>query len=155
MRIVWNPKDFCFELEFDKANFHDDLDKAKSAGFKTTGPPHWIWYSNGIKALKILRENKPASGLTITDEARGEFDRLSLEWDKKEELAKYARDVKARLAGKLTEDEKKAKREQREKDRVSKGKVAVKRKPKQAKGGQKLQHDEKRYDIPHVKFVPP
>jgi len=156
MQIYWNAKDHCFELNFDRSNFQDNLDKAKGAGFKTTGPPQWVWYTDKIKVLKKLRENKPAEGLTITDEARKEFDSRLIEEDKKEEVLKWARDQKARLAGLPTEDEKKAKREERERKRIDAGKGPIVRKPRQARSGGRVERVEVKYEpMAYNKFIPP
>lgn len=156
MQIIWNTKDFCWELIFDRNNFQNNLDCAKGAGFKTTGPPSWIWYTEKVKVLKAIRENRPTEGLTITEEARKEFNDRVIEEDKKEAVMKYARDVKARLAGKPTEDERKAKREEREKARTAKGKGPVVKKVRQARGGAHIPKEVVKYEPSNKpKFVPP
>jgi len=155
MRIVWNKIEAWFELEFDKSNFQNDLACAKAAKFKTTGPPNWIWWSDKIKNLEFLKANKPSGNLTITDEARAKFNELKEAEDKKQAVLKQARDIQARLAGKPTEDERRAKREEREKAREAKGLGPVVRKPQQAKGGSRyIPPETKKEFVPH-KFTPP
>lgn len=69
MRIRYNEAMRRFEAEF-TSDFNGDLSAVKEAGFKTDGPTSgWIWWTAKIPVLNKLRENKPASGLTITDEA--------------------------------------------------------------------------------------
>jgi hypothetical protein len=68
MKISWDKTNHYFVLEF-SADFQSDLAAAKSAGFKTAGPPLWVWLSPKTEPLTKLKENKPASGLTITPEA--------------------------------------------------------------------------------------
>ena len=57
-----------FVAEF-STDFHGDLNAVKNAGFRTTGPPQWFWYTAKLPVLNKLRENKPASGLTIAESA--------------------------------------------------------------------------------------
>jgi hypothetical protein len=83
MRLIWNSKEGCFEAEFQ--NFQTDLDAVKAAGFKTTGPPEWKWYTCKIEPLDKLRENRPASGLTILEDALDAYNRI-----KREKAAKDA-----------------------------------------------------------------
>lgn len=81
MRIIWSFSDNCFELEFATGDsWQGDLDSAKAAGFKTTGPPGWRWQTSKIEPLLKLRENKPLSGLTISDEALVRFKLLHDAW---------------------------------------------------------------------------
>jgi hypothetical protein len=77
MNLRWNPGLRRFEAEF-STDFQGDLAAVKAAGFKTDGAPQWIWYSFKAAALTKLRKNKPASGLTITPEARAEYTPLSV-----------------------------------------------------------------------------
>jgi len=58
-------------------DFNGDLNAVKTAGFRTTGPPQWFWYTSKLVALNKLRENKPVSGLTISEEAYTAYMRLS------------------------------------------------------------------------------
>lgn len=79
MRLIWNPKEFCFEAEFQ--DFQNDLDAVKAAGFKTTGPPDWKWFTFKIAVLEKLRKHRPLSGLTILEDALEHYKRLRKEED--------------------------------------------------------------------------
>lgn len=108
MNISWHPVERVFIAEFD--DFHGDLEAAKAAGFKPLGvPPPWIWHAPapGIKALNRLRENRPASGLTISPDALEIYKPLA------ETEAKNAA-VKAQLAEQKKELKKKLQKEQKE-----------------------------------------
>ena len=95
MNIAWLQPERVFVVEF-STDFNGDLDAVKMAGFKTFGPPQWVWYapSPGIKALNKLRENKPASGLTITPEALEIYKPLAERWAKNEEIKNQLLQVK-------------------------------------------------------------
>jgi hypothetical protein len=94
MRIVWNNEEGTFELEFDKSNFQMDLNAAKGAGFKTTGPPDWVWYTSKVKPLKWLKENRPPI-LIITDEARQKFSERCIWEEENEKNKKFVKKAKA------------------------------------------------------------
>ena len=79
MRLKWNPAEACFEAEFQ--DFQGDLESVKAAGFKTSGPPSWTWYTNKIAVLENLRANRPASGLTILTDALVEYKRIKADAD--------------------------------------------------------------------------
>jgi hypothetical protein len=74
MNLRWNGSLRRFEAEF--SDFSGDLTAVKAAGFKTTGAPQWVWYSVKAAPLTKLRENRPASGLTITPDAREQYTAL-------------------------------------------------------------------------------
>ena len=79
-----------FEAEF-TTDFHGDLAAVKAAGFRTTGPPSWTWWTTKLAVLNKLRENKPASGLTIAEDAYQAYLRLSeIEAKNAEVRAKFA-----------------------------------------------------------------
>jgi hypothetical protein len=103
MNIVWDSSAREFVAEFD--DFHGDLEAVKAAGFRTTGPPEWRWHapSPGIKALNRLRQNRPASGLTISPEALEVYKPLAEIEAKNDAVRKQ-----------LAEQKKKVKKEQRE-----------------------------------------
>ena len=84
MRLKWNPSESSFEAEFQ--DFQGDLAAVKAAGFKTTGAPGWVWYTQKVGPLDKLRKNRPASGLTILEDALAEYNRLKIEEDKKTAL---------------------------------------------------------------------
>ena len=73
MNLNWNPTLRRFEVQFH--DFNDEQPRAKAAGFKTDGPPAWLWYSHKAAPLTKLRENRPAT-LTISPEARTEYTKL-------------------------------------------------------------------------------
>lgn len=108
MNIRYNQLAGRFEAEF-STDFQGDLAAVKAGGFRCTGPDAWVWYTNKIPALDKLRANKPASGLTITNEALAVYQRLSeIERKNAEARAKFAP-----LAEKQNEEKKKAKKERR------------------------------------------
>lgn len=94
MKLKWNPVDYCFEAEFH--DFHADLQAVKSAGFKTTGAPDWVWYTPKTGPLDKLRKNRPASGLTILEDALAQYNRI-----KAEETTKAALLAELKAAKKL------------------------------------------------------
>lgn len=75
MNLRWNGTFNRFEAEF-STDFQGDLAAVKSTGFKTDGAPQWIWYTYKAGPLTKLRENRPASGLTISPEARAQYTSL-------------------------------------------------------------------------------
>jgi hypothetical protein len=72
--IAFNPGYGRFEAQF-STDFNGDLAAVKAAKFKCDGPPSWLWWTVKLSALNKLRENRPASGLQITDLAFVEFTR--------------------------------------------------------------------------------
>ncbi len=75
MNLKWSPEFGRFEAEFH--DFQADHAVAKAAGFKCDGPPSWVWSTSKALVLKQLRENKPPTvSLTITPEARAQYERL-------------------------------------------------------------------------------
>lgn len=97
---------FGFVAEF-STDFHGDLNVVKEAGFRTTGPPNWIWYADKLSKLNKLRANKPPSGLTIADDAFAQYTRLT-EMEAQNEAAR------AQFAPIKKEQEKKKKQRKRE-----------------------------------------
>lgn len=94
MRIVWNAQEKYFQAEFAKGEeWAADQFAAKEAGFKTTGPPDWVWYAPGVKPLLKLRKKRPVSGLTISDVASAEFSRLDAEHTANERIKKQLKDA--------------------------------------------------------------
>ena len=88
MNLRWNPNSLRFEADFH--DFQTDLTAVKAAKFKCDGPPTWVWHTIDALALKYLREHKPPI-LTITQEARAEYERLL-------PIAEKSAEVKAALA---------------------------------------------------------
>lgn len=106
MNIAWSQSMRAFIAEF-SSDFQGDLSAIKAAGFRTFGPPAWVWYapSSGIKTLNKLRENRPASGLTISEEALAIYKPLAEQEARKAELKKQ-----------FSVLEKKAKKERKDKE---------------------------------------
>ena len=153
MRISWNPIQLCFELTF--GDFKTDLELAKAAGFQTSGPPQWIWYTTKSKVLKKLKELRP-EGIVIAQDALEMFKAVCVEEDKRAETKRIVADLKAKAAGKPTQAEKEAKRKEREAVRVAKGLGPIERKPRQARGGMRAEAiNEIKYEVPYIAFVPP
>lgn len=93
MRIIWNENEKRFEAQFSTGQqWENDKAAAMDAGFKTTGPPAWIWYVYKSAALAKLREHRPNSGLTITKEALDAFDHLQVVERRDAELKKFAKE---------------------------------------------------------------
>lgn len=76
MNLRWNISLRRFEAEF-SSDFNGDLAAVKGAGFKTDGAPQWVWHTSKAGPLTKLREVRPASGLTITPEARSQYTPLA------------------------------------------------------------------------------
>jgi hypothetical protein len=78
MRILWNEQENWFQAELGLNEFwKDDMELVRSVGFKTTGPPQWIWHTSKASILNKLRDRKPKSGLTITETALQKYNRLN------------------------------------------------------------------------------
>jgi hypothetical protein len=86
MIICWNNN--RFEAQF--TDFQNDLDSVKTAGFRTSGPPDWMWFAPapGIKALDRLRKSQPKSGLEITELALQHYKSITEKFKQKEDLRK-------------------------------------------------------------------
>ena len=105
MNIRYNSGNF--EAEF-STDFQGDLAAVKAAGFRTSGPPQWIWYTNKLSVLNKLRENKPASGLSITEDAYSSYLQLS-------EIEAKNAEVRAKFAP-IKAEQDKAKKERKKKE---------------------------------------
>lgn len=88
MRIIWDSSENRFQAEISSEFWHDDIESIKVSGFRTTGPPKWIWYTSKISSLELLRKNPPKSGLAITELALEKYRFLSEQINKKKELKK-------------------------------------------------------------------
>jgi len=98
-----------FEAEFSQ-DFQGDLAAVKAAGFKPdTSTGAWVWHTAKIPVLQKLRENKPASGLTITPDGLEVFKKLEETHNRntliKAEAAKIAKAQKKERKDKEQEDE--------------------------------------------------
>jgi hypothetical protein len=87
VNLRYNPQERRFEAEF--SDFQADLDAVKTAGFKTTGAPYWVWWTDKLKVLNKLRERPPAI-LTITPEALAVYKPLAEQDRKNAEIKKLA-----------------------------------------------------------------
>jgi hypothetical protein len=74
--------------------WRNDLEATKAAGFKTTGQPQWYWYARKASCLNTLRENKPKSGLTITETALEKYKSLNEQEQQKVQLKKQYQKLK-------------------------------------------------------------
>lgn len=89
MRIIWNDQDNRFLAELTPGEqWREDMEAAKSAGFKTTGPPSWQWYASKAATLNKLRENRPKSGLVLTEVALQKYQQLNQKEEQKLALKK-------------------------------------------------------------------
>jgi hypothetical protein len=99
MNLRWNVSLSRFEAEF--ADFQSDLAAVKAAGFKTDGPPEWIWHTSKAGPLTKLRLERPASGLTISPDARLQYTSLATVEENnarvKAELAGHTKALKKKL----------------------------------------------------------
>lgn len=89
MRIIWNSTESRFDAELTPGElWRDDMDAVRSAGFKTTGAPNWIWNAHKASALNKLRSKPPKSGLTISELALEKYNFLNDQDTRKQELKK-------------------------------------------------------------------
>lgn len=104
MNLRWSPSCQRFEAEF--ADFSGDLSAVKAAGFKTDGPDTgWIWHSHKIAVVNKLRENKPASGLTITPEALAVYQPMAALEEQNNDVRKKLADFKKSQKKKIVKQE--------------------------------------------------
>jgi hypothetical protein len=101
MNLRWNPSYRRFEVEFH--NLWEEQPLVKAAGFKTDGPPTWLWWSAKSAPLTELREGKPPQ-LTINPDAKVEYIALKALEDKQAELKKIAQKNAKELKKKLQHD---------------------------------------------------
>jgi len=80
MRITWNQELREFQAELSPGlEWQKEQQTAKSSGFKSTGPPDWIWRTTKASVLTKLRNSRVEAGLTtltVTPDARAEYDKL-------------------------------------------------------------------------------
>lgn len=96
MRIIWNENEKQFEAQFAQGDAWDgDKDAAQGAGFRTDGPPAWVWRTSKASHLTKLKEScRPISGLSITREALDAYNRLLEVERKNDELREYVKQQK-------------------------------------------------------------
>lgn len=90
MKITWNQAYGRYEIEF--TDFQKEQALVKSLGFKTTGPPDWVWYTKRIEILHRLQKDRPESGLTMSPDARRKYDIDKMVFDHKKDKKKQARE---------------------------------------------------------------
>jgi hypothetical protein len=120
MNIRYNTQTGSFDVEF-STDFHGDLAAVKAAGFRYDGASR-VWYTNKLAVLNKLRENKPASGLTIAEDAYQAYLRLSEIEAKNAEVRKQFAPIK--------EEQDKAKKIRKKKEIHDLVYIAVKIPPK-------------------------
>lgn len=124
MNIVYNSAYGRFEAQF-SVDFNGDLAAVKAAGFKTDGPPGWVWWTVKLASLNKLRENKPISGLSINESAFQQYTHLSAMEAKNEEArAKFAP---------IKDEQNKAKKQRKREEIVERNytKTAIPHKPEE------------------------
>jgi hypothetical protein len=95
MKIKWSQEFRQFEAEFSPGpNWALDQQALKEAGFKTSGPPDWVWATGKAGPLTTLRALKPVLGLTITSEALQNYNRLKEQEDRNAEVRKALKEAK-------------------------------------------------------------
>jgi hypothetical protein len=82
MKIAWNETQNHFRIEIT----FQDIEVVKAAGFKTTGPPNWEWYTTKIAPLAYLKKNKIQ--VTITELALQKYKILSEQEEQKQAIRK-------------------------------------------------------------------
>jgi hypothetical protein len=101
VNLRWDATFRRFIAEF-SSDFQGDLAAVKAAGFKPdTSSGSWVWWTGKAAPLTKLRENRPASGLTITSEAKEQYAPLAAMEAKntelKAEIAKANKELKKKL----------------------------------------------------------
>lgn len=94
MRIIWNEEHSWFQAELTQGElWQDDKDSLQAAGFRTEGPPSWIWYCTRSKPLNKLRDLKPKSGIVLTELALEKYNFLEKKLAEKTALKKQAQKI--------------------------------------------------------------
>jgi hypothetical protein len=89
LRIIWDDQESRFLAELTPGEqWRDDKDSIQAAGFQTDGPPDWRWYTKKASTLNKLRENKPKSGLVLTEVALSHYQALNQKEEQKAALKK-------------------------------------------------------------------
>jgi hypothetical protein len=89
MRIIWNEDEKKFQAELTPGDFwREEMELVKSVGFKTSGPPAWTWCTPKASVLNKLRDNKPKSGLFLTEVALEKYKSFSEKEEKNEAVKK-------------------------------------------------------------------
>jgi hypothetical protein len=89
MRVIWDDKDNRFLAELTPGEqWREDMEAVKAAGFKTDGPPAWSWHTTKASVLNKLRENRPKSGLVLTEVALTHYQTINQKEEEKTALKK-------------------------------------------------------------------
>jgi hypothetical protein len=88
VRILWNDTEKYFQAEFAQASWAGDKDAAQAAGFRTSGPPAWTWFTTKPSVLTALRDKHRPAELTLTERALAEYKKRNEEDVKKTALRK-------------------------------------------------------------------
>jgi hypothetical protein len=95
MKIIWNEQFKQFEAQLTAGeHWSNDQQAAKKAGFRTEGPPNWVWLTQRVKPLIALKKSKPLSGLTITSEALENYNRLLAQEEANAAVKKQLKEAK-------------------------------------------------------------
>lgn len=70
------------------------MEAVKEAGFKTQGPPLWLWCTKKVSVINKLKDNKPKSGLSLSALAFEKYKPLNEDEQKKLELKKEYKKLK-------------------------------------------------------------
>src|SRR5665213_1685444 len=66
MRITWNPELREFQAELSPGSeWQTEQQTAKSSGFKSSGPPEWLWTTSKAAVLTKLKAARQSGGLTV------------------------------------------------------------------------------------------
>jgi len=89
VRIIWDDQENRFLAELTPGEqWREDMEAAKAAGFRTTGPPSWQWYAGTVETLENIRKHPPKSGLLITEQALQKYKPILEKFQQKQELRK-------------------------------------------------------------------
>jgi hypothetical protein len=98
MRIIWCDQLKEFQAELSPGlEWQKEQQTAKSSGFKSTGPPDWIWRTAKASVLTKLRNSRVEAGLTtltVTPDARAEYDKLLIVEAANASVLKQLKDAK-------------------------------------------------------------
>lgn len=99
MRIVWNKNEQQFEAQLAQGDaWRNEQAIASGAGFKTDGPPAWVWRTRKAAVVTKLKESRSSlSALSITYEALDAYNRLLAIEQKNAELKAWAKEQKKKL----------------------------------------------------------
>jgi hypothetical protein len=85
MKISWSEQENWFQVELGEP-WRDNMELVRLVGFKTTGPPDWIWHTSKAAILNKLRSK--SQSLVITELAFEKYKLLNEQEQSKIELKK-------------------------------------------------------------------